>query len=32
MENEDNQFTIWNAIDNDKDGSFEVTSFIDNSG
>jgi hypothetical protein len=32
MQNEDDQFTVWNAIDAGKDGSFEVTNFIDNSG
>ena len=32
MQNEDDQFTVWTAIDTGKDGSFEVTSFIDNSG
>ncbi|MCE9653565.1 MAG: glycoside hydrolase [Nitrosarchaeum sp.] len=31
MQDKNNQNTIWNAVDKGKDGSFEITSFIDNS-
>lgn len=32
MQNEDDQYAIWKAIDYGKDDSFEVTSFIENIG
>ena len=32
MQNQDDQYAIWKAIDYGKDDSFDVTSFIENIG